>query len=121
MRRYLQEPAPAPAPGPAPPAPPSELTPGMSRDAVVAAMGAPQREVSFGARTWLSYAGLVVLLEQGKLTAVDRSGQPPAKVQVVAEPDGADGFLNGSFVTPPPAPLELPAGTYQVSMRLPGY
>jgi len=121
MRPVLQEPAPAPAPEPPPPAPPAELTPGMSRDAVVAAMGAPQREVSFGARTWLSYPGLVVLLEQGKLTAVDRSGQPPAKVQVVSEPDGADVFLDGSFVSSTPATLELPAGTYQVSMRLPGY
>ncbi len=121
LRPVLQEFAPAPAPEPPPPAPPAELTPGMSRDAVVAALGTPQREVSFGARTWLSYAGLVVQLEQGKLTAVDRSGQPPAKVQVVSEPDGADVFMDGSFVSSTPATLELPAGTYQVSVRLPGY
>lgn len=119
LRPLLQEPAPA--PGPPPPAVPSQLKPGMSREEVVAALGPPQREVSFGARTWLSYAGLVALLEQGKLTSVDRSGQPPAKVQVVSEPDGADVFLDGSFVGSTPATLELPAGTYQVSVRLPGY
>lgn len=118
IRPVLQEPAPAP---PAPPAPPAELKPGMSRDDVVAALGPPQREVSFGARTWLSYPGLVVLLEQGKLASVDRSGQPPARVRVLSEPDGADVFLDGSFVTSTPATLELPAGTYQMSVRLPGH
>jgi hypothetical protein len=122
IRPVLPEAAPAPAPEPPPPPPPpADLKAGMSRDAVVAALGAPQREVSFGARTWLTYAGLVVVLEQGKLTAVDRSGQPPAKVQVVSEPDGADVYLDGSFVSSTPATLELPAGTYQVSVRLPGY
>jgi len=119
LRPLLQEPAPAPEPPP--PAVPSELKPGMSREEVVAALGPPQREVSFGARTWLSYPGLVALLEQGKLTAVDRSGQPPARVRVLSEPEGADVFLDGSFVSSTPATLELPAGTYQVSVRLPGY
>jgi len=121
LRPVLQEPAPAPPPEPPPPAVPSELKPGMSRQEVVAALGPPQREVSFGARTWLSYAGLVALLEQGKLTAVDRSGQPPAHVRVLSEPEGADVFLDGSFVSSTPATLELPAGTYVVSVRLPGY
>ena len=119
LRPLLQEPAPAPEPPP--PAAPSELKPGMSREEVVAALGPPQREVNFGARTWLSYPGLVALLEQGKLTAVDRSGQPPARVRVLSEPEGADVFLDGSFVSSTPATLELPAGIYQVSVRLPGY
>lgn len=117
IRPVWQEPPPPPPPA----ASPAELKPGMSRDEVVAALGPPQQDVSFGARTWLSYPGLVVLLEQGKLTAVDRSGQPPAEVRILSEPDGADVTLDGSFVGSTPAKLELPAGTYRLSVRLPGY
>lgn len=118
QRGAAAEPAPAPLP---PPAPPAELKPGMTRDEVVAALGAPRREVSFGTRTWLTYPALVVVLEEGKLSAVDRSGQPPAQVIVRSDPEGADVYLDGSFVSSTPATLELPAGTYKVSVRLPGY
>lgn len=119
---YRSPAPPAVAPEPAPaPAPPSELKPGMTRDQVLSALGQPRREVSFGTKTWLTYPGLVVLLEQGKLTSVDRSGQPPAKVSVTSEPDAADVYVDASFVSSTPATLELPAGTYKVSVRLPGY
>lgn len=112
----------APAPSsPPPPAPPAELKPGMARDQVLAALGSPQRDVTFGRRSWLSYPGMVVLIEDGKLTSVDRSGQPPAKVRVLSEPDGADVYLDGSFVGSTPSTLELPAGTYKMSVRLGGY
>lgn len=103
------------------PAAPAELKPGMSREEVEAALGLPARDVSFGARTWLSYPGMVVVLNEGKLVSVDRSGRPPAKVRVVSEPDGADVLLDGSYVSSTPATLELPAGTYQVRVVLPGY
>jgi len=105
----------------APPAAPTDLKPGMSREEVVAALGAPRREVSFGARTWLPYAGLVVVLENGRLTEVDRSGQPPARVSISSEPDAGDIYLEGTFVGSTPTTLELPAGTYKVSVKLPGY
>lgn len=111
---------PAPSPPP-PPAAPAELKPGMTRDQLRAALGTPQRDVTFGRRSWLSYPGLVVLLEDGKLTTVDRSGLPPAKVRVLSEPDGADVNLDGSFVGSTPSTLELPAGTYKMSVRLAGY
>ncbi len=104
-----------------PPAPRAELKPGMTREEVVAALGAPQREVSYGTRTWMTYSGMVVLLENGKLVSVDRSGQPPAKVTVRSEPDGADVFLGDNFVGSTPATLELPAGSYKVSVRLAGF
>ncbi len=42
-------------------------------------------------------------------------------MRVRAEPDGADVYLGESFVGSTPATLELPAGTYKVSVRLPGY
>lgn len=116
QRAVAAEPAPEP-----PPPPPTDLQPGMTRDEVVAVLGAPRREVSFGTRTWLTYPALVVLLEDGKLSSVDRSGQPPAKVSVRSDPEGADVYLDGIFVSSTPATLELPAGTYKVSVRLPGY
>ena len=100
---------------------PAELKPGMTKEEVVAALGPARREVSFGQRTWLHYGSLVVLLDAGRLTSVDRSGQPPAKVAIVSEPDGADVYLDGTFVSSTPATLELPAGDYQVSVRLTGY
>jgi hypothetical protein len=100
---------------------PAELKPGMTKEEVVAALGPPRREVGFGQRTWLHYGSLVVVLEGGRLTSVDRSGQPPSKVAIVSEPDGADVYLDGTFVGSTPATLELPAGDYQVSVRLPGY
>ncbi|HXE74020.1 MAG TPA: PEGA domain-containing protein [Candidatus Xenobia bacterium] len=115
-------------PGPAiepvgvePPAAPADLKPGMSREDVVRALGTPRREASFGARTWLTYAGMVVVLENGKLAEVDRSGQPPARVSISSEPDAGDIYLEGTFVGSTPTTLELPAGTYKVVVKLPGY
>jgi len=104
-----------------PAAAPTDLKPGMNREEVVKALGTPRREVSFGARTWLTYAGLVVVLENGKLTEVDRSGQPPARVSISSEPDAGDIYLEGTFVGSTPTTLELPAGTYKVVVKLPGY
>jgi len=103
------------------PSTPAELKPGMTKEEVVTALGPARREVSFGQRTWLHYGSLVVLLEGGRLTSVDRSGQPPAKVTIVSEPDGADVYLDGTFVSSTPATLELPAGNYQVTVQLSGY
>lgn len=109
---------PPPAPAPAPRA---DLQAGMTREEVLAALGAPQREASYGPRVWLTYAGMVVVLENGRLASVDRSGQPPAKVTVRSEPDGADVYLGANFVGSTPATLELPPGFYKVSLRLSGY
>ncbi len=113
--------APAPAASPAPAAPPADLKPGMSRDDVVALLGPPQREISYGTKSWLEYPGMVVALDGGKLISVDRSGQPPAEVSLSSDPDGADIYLGESFVGSAPAKLELPAGNYTFTMRLAGY
>jgi len=110
----------APAPVPAP-APRSELKAGMTRAEIVQAVGAPLSEVSFGERTWLTYPGLVVMLEQDKLVNVDRSLQPPSKVSVRSDPAGADIFLDGKFIGSTPGNLQLAAGTYNLSVKLQGY
>lgn len=109
---------------PAPPpvaAPPSALKPGMDKEQVMAALGAPLKEASFGAKTWLTYPGMVVVLEQGKLTSVDQTAQPPAKVNVSSEPAGAEVYVDGSFVGSTPSVLPLPPGNYKVEVRSAGY
>ena len=93
----------------------------MSRDDVVGLIGAPQREISYGTKSWLEYPGMVVAFDGGQLISVDRSGQPPAEVSLSSDPDGADIYLGDSFVGSAPAKLELPAGNYTFTMRLTGY
>lgn len=100
---------------------PKELKPGMSREEVIAALGPPRREVGFRQRTWLNYGSLVVVLEEGRLATVDRDAQPPGKVVIVSEPDGADVYIDGDFIGSTPATVELPPDNYQVSVRLGGY
>jgi len=109
------------AAAPSPAASAADLKPGMSREAVVGLLGAPQREISYGTKTWLEYSGMVVAFDGGALFSVDRSGQPPAEVSLSSDPDGADIYLGDSFVGSAPSKLELPAGNYTFTMRLAGY
>jgi hypothetical protein len=111
-----------PAPSPSSPAmAPAQLTLGMTRDEVVAAMGTPQRETSFQGRAWLTYPNMVVVLEDGKLKSIDQSTAAPAKVAIRSTPDGAEIYLDGQMIGSTPSSLELPAGTRELSVRLPGY
>jgi hypothetical protein len=111
----------APAPRSETPAQRSELKVGMTRAQLIQAAGAPLNEVSFGERAWLTYPGLVAMLEQDKLVNVDRSLQPPSKVSVRSEPAGAEVFLEGKFIGTTPSNLQLTAGTYNLSVKLQGY
>jgi hypothetical protein len=108
------------APAPVP-APHSELKAGMTRAEIVHAIGAPLSEVSFGERAWLTYPGLVVMLEQDKLVNADRSLQPPSRVSVRSDPAGADVILDGKFIGNTPSSLQLAAGSYNLSVTLQGY
>jgi hypothetical protein len=103
------------------PGPPAKLTPGMTRDEIVAALGVPQREMSFEGRSWLTYPNMVLVLEGGKLTSIDSAGQPPAKVAVHSDPAGAEIYLDGQLIGSTPSTVELPAGTHELSVRLSGY
>lgn len=112
----------APAPAPVSPAkPPAQLTVGMTREEVVAAMGTPQRETSFQGRAWLTYPNMVVVLEDGKLKSIDQSTPAPAKVAVHSNPDGAEIYLDGQLIGSTPSTVELPAGNHELSVRLAGY
>ncbi len=98
-----------------------DLKPGMTRDQVVKTLGTPIQEVEFGDRRWLTYAAVNVTLEQDKLTAVDRNAQALVPVKISSDPNGADVFLDGSFVSSTPAILSLHAGTYKVAVKSSGY
>ena len=108
-------------PLPSPARPPAQLTLGMTRDEVVAAMGTPQRETSFQGRAWLTYPNMVIVLEEGKLKSIDQSTAAPAKVAIRSTPDGAEIYLDGQLIGSTPSSLELPAGTHDLSVRLSGY
>jgi hypothetical protein len=49
------------------------------------------------------------------------TGDATGPATVRSEPDGADVYLGESFVGSTPETLELPAGTYKISVRLSGY
>jgi hypothetical protein len=122
--------APAPAPGyappvlaPAPATPPAMLTPGMTREQVVAAMGTPQHEISFQGKTLLTYPGMVVALEGGKLTSIEQSGEAAtnAKMAVQSDPVSADILMDGQMVGQTPSTFDVPPGDHQINVQLAGY
>jgi PEGA domain-containing protein/SmpA/OmlA family protein len=98
-----------------------ELKPGMSRDEVVSALGTPLQEVTFGDHRWLTYPGITISLEQGKVTSADRNAQALAPVRISSDPTGADVLLDGSFVSSTPAVLRLQSGTYKITVKMSGY
>lgn len=98
-----------------------ELKPGMTREEVINAMGAPLREVEFGNYRWLTYAGITATLQESKLISVESNGVGLTPVNVSSDPVGADVFLDGAFVSSTPALLRLRPGTYKVSVKLSGY
>ena len=93
----------------------------MTRDEIVSALGAPLQEAGFGDHRWLTYPGITITLEQGKLASVERNAQALVPVRIYSDPDGADVFLDGSFVSSTPAVLRLQAGTYKVAVKMSGY
>jgi hypothetical protein len=98
-----------------------DLKPGMTREQLVTALGAPVQDAGFGERRWLTYPGITVTLEQGKLISVDRNAQALVPVKISSEPVGADVFWDGSFVSSTPAVLRMPAGNYKVAVKMSGY
>jgi hypothetical protein len=111
------------APAPVPAGPAANLTPGMTREEVVKAMGAPQHEVNFQGKTLLTYPGMIVVLEAGKLTSIDQSGQPSinSKLAIQSDPVGADIIMDGQMVGQTPSTFDVPPGDHQISVQLAGY
>lgn len=115
-------PAPAPVPPP-PPSPPASMTAGMSREQVIAAMGPPQREVTFQGKTMLTYPGMIVVLEAGKLASVDQTAQiaSSSKLAVQSDPVGADILMDGMMIGQTPSTFEVTPGDHQISVTLAGF
>jgi PEGA domain/SmpA / OmlA family len=99
----------------------AKLTEGMTRDQVLAVLGPPQSEVTFGAETWMKYPGLAIKMKDEKLAAVEDVGQASAKVSMESDPANAEIYLDGQLVGSTPSTLETPAGKHQFSVRLAGY
>jgi|SRR5215470_9110586 len=99
----------------------AELIPGMTREQVASVLGDPVQETSFGEQRWMTYAGMTVTLQQGKLTSVERNAQALVPVKITSDPPGADVLLDGSFVSSAPAVLRLAGGNYKVVVKMTGY
>jgi PEGA domain/SmpA / OmlA family len=112
--------APVPVAVPAPSAP-ATLTPGMSRQQVIAALGAPQREVNFESQTWLHYPSLVVLFKDGKLVSATQPDSASAIVALQSDPPGAEIYLDGQLVGSTPSTLQIASGNHQLALRLAGF
>jgi GTP cyclohydrolase III len=99
----------------------AELAVGLTREQVVAAMGDPLQEASFGEQRWMTYAGLTATLQQGKLTSVERNASALVPVKITSDPPGADVLLDAKFVSSTPAVLRLAGGNYKVVVKMAGY
>jgi PEGA domain len=98
-----------------------DLKPGMTREEIVSALGAPLQDAEFADHRWLTYPGITITLEQGKLSSVERNAEALIPVKISSEPGGADIFLDGNFVSSTPAMIRLHAGTYKVAVKMSGY
>jgi hypothetical protein len=98
------------------------LRTGMTREEVLAAIGKPQREITFQSQTWLHYPAMVVMLKDGKLSSVEDTGPvSTARVTFHSDPEGAEILLDGHIIGTAPSTLELPAGDHQLMMRVAGH
>ena len=93
----------------------------MSYQDVVNTLGKPIDDVAFAEHRWLTYPGITITLEQGKLTAADRNERALIPVKISSDPGGADVLLDGSFVTSTPGVLRLQPGTYKIVVKKTGY
>ncbi len=100
---------------------PVDLKPGMTREEIVSALGPPLQDTAFADHRWLTYPGITITLEKDKLTSADRNAQALIPVKISSDPDGADVFVDGSFVSSTPTVLRLPAGTYKIAVKISGY
>jgi hypothetical protein len=97
------------------------LSPGMSREQIIHQLGSPLREMSFEARTWLTYPAFVVILKDGKLASLENPGASTARLTVRSEPSGAEIYVDGKFFGSTPSTLQVAEGNRLLSVRSPGF
>src|SRR4029077_5212865 len=106
---------------PAPPTNGIDLKPGMTREQIVNPLVGVVQDAECAARRWLTYPGITVTLEQGKLTSVERNAQALVPVKISSDPGGAAGVLDGCFVSSTARVLRVQAVTYKVAVKMSGY
>jgi hypothetical protein len=115
--------APAPQPVAAPkPVAPSEsaLTPGMTREQILQAMGKPDREIQYDQRQWMIYPGFVAALKDNKLETFETSGTGVTKITVQSDPAGAEIYLDEQFVGSTPSILSVSPGKHAFRLHAAG-
>jgi len=100
-------------------APSIELKPGIGREEIETGLGKPTQTIAFGNKTWLTYPGLVAVLEDGKLTDVDRAEQAFGNLSLSAQ-QGAEIFVDGELAGTTPTTLRIPTGSHKVELKLQG-
>jgi len=112
------------APQPAAPKPTapiqSTLTPGMSREQILQAMGNPEREIQFDQRQWMIYPGFVATLKENKLESFETPGSGATKVTVQSDPSGAEIYLDEQFVGSTPSILAVAPGKHAFRLHAAG-
>jgi len=109
----------APAPKPAAPSQ-SALTPGMTREQILQAMGKPDREIQFDQRQWMIYPGFVAALKDNKLESFETSGAGATKVTIQSDPAGAEIYLDDQFVGSTPSTLSVSPGKHAFRLQAAG-
>ena len=102
-----------------PMAPSIELKPGASREEIETGLGKPTQAITFGNKTWLTYPGLVAVLEDGKLTNVERNEQAFGNVSLSGQ-QGAEIYVDGELSGTTPTTLRVPTGSHKVELKMAG-
>jgi PEGA domain-containing protein len=115
----MATPQPVAAPRPAAPSQ-SALTPGMTREQILQAMGKPDREIQFEQRQWMVYPGFVAALKDNKLESFETSGAGATKITIQSDPAGAEIYLDEQFVGSTPSILSVAPGKHAVRLHAAG-
>jgi hypothetical protein len=96
-----------------------DLKPGMTKEEIVADLGTPAQTIGFGNRTWLTYPALVAVLEDGKLSSVDRAEDSAGKISLGGEA-GSEIYIDGELAGTTPTSLRVPVGSHKVELKAEG-
>ena len=98
----------------------SSLTPGMTREQILQALGTPVREIHFDQREWMIYPGFVAALKDNKLESFETSVTGGAKVAVQSDPAGAEIYLDEQLVGSTPSVLAVAPGKHAFRLHAAG-
>jgi hypothetical protein len=97
-----------------------DLHNGMTREEIIAAMGKPEREVTYADRRWMRYAEVTAVLEKGKVIAIENN-PGRSSLKVTSEPPGADFYLDGALAGSTPSTIGIPAGQHTIIIKRAGF